>query len=188
MPDPITHFAVPFIAMRLLKKDYKIAVLAGVVGILPDFDVLSRIHRSVTHSIVLHITIIAILACILILSKVKSNIRKWILIAVAFGLISHSVMDMFYDYTPILYPILQHDILIHVDVSIHIQEGQIPQILPKLEILLRETNFTPFINFEASLTTGQTIIISALLLFTVLTEEIYNGINNKRIKLSRKEV
>ena len=51
MPDALAHYAVSYlVASRVTKHKY--ALFIALIGLLPDIDVLLRVHRWVTHSIV----------------------------------------------------------------------------------------------------------------------------------------
>ncbi|MGC8983278.1 MAG: hypothetical protein ACP5KA_05990, partial [Desulfurococcaceae archaeon] len=52
MPDLATHYALSYlVASRALSR--REALLVAFIGLLPDVDALLRIHRWVTHSLVL---------------------------------------------------------------------------------------------------------------------------------------
>jgi membrane-bound metal-dependent hydrolase YbcI (DUF457 family) len=51
MPDPLTHYLVSYlISSRVAKLKY--SLLIALAGLLPDIDVVFRIHRWVTHSLI----------------------------------------------------------------------------------------------------------------------------------------
>ncbi len=51
MPDILAHYAINYlVASRTVKSRY--ALIIALIGLLSDLDVLLRIHRWVTHSII----------------------------------------------------------------------------------------------------------------------------------------
>jgi membrane-bound metal-dependent hydrolase YbcI (DUF457 family) len=52
MPDLLAHYASSVLVARV-RVDTKTALLIGLVGLIPDIDALLRIHRWITHSLVL---------------------------------------------------------------------------------------------------------------------------------------
>ena len=102
MPEPLLHFIVPFTILVLCGLNLKKSVLLSSIAILPDFDVLFHIHRSITHSV-----IFLILICIPIIVFVKLKYPNYFhdSITGSLVLLTHPILDVFHTYTPILYPL-----------------------------------------------------------------------------------
>lgn len=170
MPEPIIHFVIPFTAVMVLKRDYKLGILAGLFGLLPDFDVIIKIHRSMTHSLVLQLIFVVAIAGILYFFKIRN--LSFVFFVLLFSLFSHSILDLFYDYTPILYPFIQDDILVYLYLDIYLTRDLLPKISFIFKINTRVTDFTPFTDFNASLVTGPGLIISIILLLIVIFRDV----------------
>ena len=107
MPEPLLHFIIPFVVLTAFGFTLKKSVLLSSIAILPDFDVLFHIHRSITHSIVF-----LILICIPIVVFVKLKYPNYFhdSIVGSLVLLSHPILDVFHTYTPILYPLYNKSI------------------------------------------------------------------------------
>jgi membrane-bound metal-dependent hydrolase YbcI (DUF457 family) len=101
MPDLLAHYASSVIVARV-RVDTRIALLVGLVGLIPDVDALLRIHRWVAHSLVL----VALFATPLII-LVYWRGRKYFGLALATLLVYtlHLMLDVFTGPTPVLYPL-----------------------------------------------------------------------------------
>lgn len=109
MPEPLLHFIVPFVLLSLCGLSIKKSVLLSSIAILPDFDVLFHVHRSITHS-----AIFLILICIPIVAFVKLKYPNYFHDSIigSLVLLSHPILDVFHTYTPILYPLYNKSIYI----------------------------------------------------------------------------
>ena len=109
MPEPLIHFIIPFIVLLLIGLSIKKSVLLSSIAILPDFDVLFHVHRSITHS-----AIFLILICIPIIAFVKLKYPNYFhdSITGSLVLLTHPILDVFHTYTPILYPLYTKSIYV----------------------------------------------------------------------------
>ena len=109
MPEPLLHFIIPFIALLIYGLSLKKSVLLSSIAILPDFDVLFHVHRSITHS-----AVFLILICIPIIAFVKLKYPNYFHDSIigSLVLLSHPILDVFHTYTPILYPLYNKSIYI----------------------------------------------------------------------------
>ena len=65
MPDVLTHYALSYlVANRMVKHMY--AVLFALIVLLPDVNTLLRIHKWITHSLVLAMTVILVASILLL--------------------------------------------------------------------------------------------------------------------------
>jgi membrane-bound metal-dependent hydrolase YbcI (DUF457 family) len=101
MPDLLAHYASSVLVARV-RVDTRIALLVGLVGLIPDVDALFRIHRWITHSLVL----VALFTTPLVI-LVYWRGRRYLGLALATLLIYtlHLLLDVFTGPTPILYPL-----------------------------------------------------------------------------------
>jgi len=58
LPEPLLHFAVPFVSLEAAGVDWRRALFASVVALTPDLDLSSHVHRSQTHSVVVLVVIV----------------------------------------------------------------------------------------------------------------------------------
>ena len=107
MPEPLLHFAIPFVVLTFCGLTLKKSVLLSLIAILPDFDVLFHVHRSITHS-----AVFLILICIPIIAFVKLKYPNYFHDSIigSLVLLSHPILDVFHTYTPILYPLYNKSI------------------------------------------------------------------------------
>jgi membrane-bound metal-dependent hydrolase YbcI (DUF457 family) len=101
MSDLLAHFASSVLVARV-RVDARVALLVGLVGLIPDVDALLRTHRWITHSLVL----VALFATPLII-LVYWRGRRYFGLASATLLIYtlHLLLDVFTGLTPTLYPL-----------------------------------------------------------------------------------
>ena len=50
MPEVLVHIVIPLFVMVMLGIELKRALPLSLLAVLPDFDVIFRIHRSMSHS------------------------------------------------------------------------------------------------------------------------------------------
>ncbi|MCS7098209.1 MAG: metal-dependent hydrolase [Candidatus Methanomethyliaceae archaeon] len=168
MPDPLTHFALPF-ALASPFFGVKTAFIIGTIALLPDFDVIFRIHRSFTHSIIF---ILCVCLPIMIFKRNKFTLMSFL------ALTSHLIMDMFQTYTPILYPLISESIHININAGIIIDQSIKPYLTTTLKFA--PTNFTQFSSFNAPLFINMMLPIAMILiLIPIITGKIYY--NNHRL-------
>ncbi|MEM4474506.1 MAG: metal-dependent hydrolase [Candidatus Bathyarchaeia archaeon] len=106
MPEPALHFSVIF-ALSASRLGIKKTLILSAIALLPDLDALFHVHRSMSHSL-----IILGLSWLLILTIIYTVKREYIgfRILCFLALLSHPIMDLFQNYTPILYPILDRSL------------------------------------------------------------------------------
>lgn len=101
--DILTHIFLPLTFIYLLKRDFRAWHIGlALLAILPDFDVLTGIHRGLFHSILF---LGPLTAGILALEYKLRGRLKHSLIAVAF-LFSHILLDFISGGVPFLYPLV----------------------------------------------------------------------------------
>ena len=158
MPEPLLHFAVTF-SLAKTRYDFKWSILLGLAALIPDLDVLIRIHRWATHSLIL--TTIILIPIYLLASK-KSDKTKWLILAIYLAIAGHIMMDIFQAYTPILYPLTTEVYQVNVELGVRIEGGISTQLNMGISSLPNE--FTQFQALDAPIFTSQGFIISAILI------------------------
>lgn len=103
MPRPLVHFTVPFFLLSLLTGlNSWTVVLLSTVACTPDLDVLSRVHRSPTHSLIVVGVSVALIG--VPLSLILPAPPHLVSIALLV-LISHLFLDFFDDFVPMFWPL-----------------------------------------------------------------------------------
>jgi hypothetical protein len=156
MPDLLTHFAIAF-ALIAPFLGIKKALIAGIIALLPDIDVLLHLHRYISHSIIV----------LLILT---------LPIAYLISLITHPILDMFQSYTPILYPLFSS---IFIDVRSGFLLGK--EISPYFDLIIhtKSFDFTPFVSIDGPLFTNETLPISFVLIIVPI---LYSLLKSESVK------
>jgi len=162
MPEPLLHFAVTF-SLAKTRYDLKWSILIGLAGLIPDLDVLIRIHRWATHSLIL--TTLIIIPIYLLAAK-KGGKVKWLILAIYLAITGHIMMDIFQAYTPILYPLTTDVYQVNVEMGVLIEGGINTQINMGISVL--PNKFTQFKALDAPIFTSQGFIISTILIIMSL--------------------
>jgi dolichol-phosphate mannosyltransferase len=157
MPELLLHFSIPF-AVTAPILGLRRALLVGFIAILPDADVLIRIHRSFTHSIIL----ISMLAALLIYASWKTGRGLPTVSACSLSLLSHPILDLFQSPTPILYPFSEYSYHLSIKMNALISEKIIPEISARVNF--EKTDFTRFQSLDAPLFTDVGFIASLILI------------------------
>jgi len=97
MTEPALHFSVPFALLSVAGADPVLCSLASVSAILPDLDVFVGVHRSSTHSVMLH-GLFVMLATLM--RAIDPNV-SYAVLAIGIGLISHGLLDVVTGYSPV---------------------------------------------------------------------------------------
>jgi dolichol-phosphate mannosyltransferase len=157
MPELILHFAIPFsISAPII--GIKRAIIVGIIGMLPDIDVLLHVHRSMTHSLII-LTIISLIPLYIAFFKLK---EKSLALLSFFSLMIHPIMDIFQTYTPILYPISNSSFQINIKGSVLISRSIVPYIESQVSSI--PTNFQKFLVMDAPIFTSEGFIVSLILI------------------------
>lgn len=165
MSEPLIHFVIPFSAFTMSGISSRRAAFASLFALLPDLDVLTHVHRSMTHSIL----ILAAIILPAVLLTWRTKYRIYALLAGA-GLASHLALDLFsLGYTPILWPIYDQGVQLYVLSATHIDSGL--GITFNAGILTQPATFE-FRALDAPIFTGEGLIIAIILLVPVLLTKL----------------
>jgi len=159
--EPLLHFAIAFALAALLRLKLKWALTLGLVGILPDLDLLLFMHRSVSHSILPPLLLLA-----LPFLWTSSRVRP-LLLTVSLGWASHSFLDFTDDYTPILFPISSKSYRLVFESSLFIKSH--PSVSMSLTVLEKPYNYGVFTYFDAPLFTASCVAIGLILIALALS-------------------
>ena len=154
MPDLATHYALSYlVASRALSR--REALLVAFIGLLPDVDALLRIHRWVTHSLVLAVLLFS--GLVLLASQWK-RARTLVLVALALYVL-HIALDVFTAPTPVFWPLDARSYYVKVGLEGSVSGGGI-QLVPSLKLIATESDFAVKPVLEAPLITATGIITS----------------------------
>ena len=159
MPELLLHFAVPF-SISAPIVGVRRATVVGVIGMLPDVDVLLHVHRSMTHSLII-LTVLSLLP--LYVAYFKLN-EKQLAPLSFFSLTIHPIMDMFQTYTPILYPFSNYSFQVNIRGGALISQSVVPYV--QFQITSTQTNFQKFLLMDAPMFTSEGFVVSLLLIAT----------------------
>lgn len=163
MPELALHFSVPF-ALAAPKLGLRRALLVSALALLPDLDALFRVHRSMSHSMI--ILIIIYLPVLLSVYKFRRGYFKFVLIGLL-ALLSHPVMDSFQTYTPLFYPFLDRSVWFRVEGWVLISGLSVRS---EFQAAVRDapTVFRPFEFMDALVFTSEGLSIFLMLLAPAL--------------------
>jgi hypothetical protein len=160
--EPLIHFAIPLALASILRLKPRWALAAGVFGVLPDLDILTFMHRSVSH------TILPPLAILLILIPWKRARANPPLMTLCLGWGTHVLLDLIAGYTPILWPLSMNSYQLVLESTVHV--GSTPLISARLNILQQPYNYGAFTTLDAPILTAEGLAIASTL--TILAAAI----------------
>ena len=138
VPDLLTHYAF---SLLLASRQIRLrqAILIAIIGILPDVDVLLRIHRWLTHSLI--ITLIPMLIAVILSKKYRPKLQKHLtLVSTIYTL--HIVMDIFTAPTPFLWPIVDQAYMLNIRLSSIVSQNNIA-IASQISVYSEIIDFIP---------------------------------------------
>jgi len=160
--EPAIHFIVPFIALTLAGVNLRKTLPISLLAVLPDLDVLFLVHRSLSHSLVVVLSVAAPL--LLLTHKFRPRLHSYGLLALM-SVASHLVLDLFAGFTPIFWPFYGYSVLIQAELVAHI--GSSPSLTPSAQLLTKPITFQFLQSLDVPLLTGEGLILPAVLLLPV---------------------
>jgi len=158
MTEPSLHCSLPFAILCRLGFNLPFCIVSSILAIVPDFDVLFKMHRSVTHSLLPYLPALILALFLHPYDELISNL----LYAAWLALSSHILLDLLDGYSPALWPVVKDEFSISIKADAKF--GHSFLILPRFELKRRKFSSRPFHEFEAELVTGEGLIISLLLI------------------------
>jgi membrane-bound metal-dependent hydrolase YbcI (DUF457 family) len=136
MPDLLAHYVLSVLVAKT-RVSAKWALLLGILGLIPDIDALLRIHRWLTHSLVVIVLVATpLLALIRLRWRGKFSLALLALLIVAL----HPVMDVFTGQTPILWPLVDS---VWIKVSVNGASSSTGvTITPSIAVITSRPSFT----------------------------------------------
>jgi len=159
--EPLLHLVMPFTALTLYGLEWRKALPLALLALLPDFDVLFHVHRSMSHSLV----VISLVGLPLLMLAYRLNNPQigWLGFLAVY---SHIALDVFAGYTPILWPLYGNSVWIQTELRAYISST--PTVIPALNVAMKPTQFIAFQSIDAPLLTGKGLIISIILILPIL--------------------
>ncbi|MEM4909847.1 MAG: metal-dependent hydrolase [Ignisphaera sp.] len=177
MADVLTHYVVSFLLLRRI-FNLKTSLLIALVALLPDIDVVFRVHRWFTHSIVVLGIAVSCLTLLLVLSK---RYRKYILhlgVATLVYLL-HIAIDLFTAPTPVLWPLVSESYHLKMLIQGSIARDEAITIYTITKISISSSDFMPREKVEGPLATDLGIILALATLTLELSDFMAKMIKNR---------
>ena len=169
MPDALAHYAVSYlVASRVTKPKY--ALFIALIGLLPDIDVLLRVHRWVTHSLI-PVALVASATAVILLYTRRSYLKYLALATTLY--ILHIALDIFVAPTPLLWPLTSQAYMLDITLSSTITEDGIV-IDPQIAIITNNADFTRKPAIDGSLVSTTGVIIAIGVIAIIIIEELKN--------------
>lgn len=165
--EPLLHFIAPLVALSLLGVRFKEALPLALLALLPDFDALLLVHRSLTHSLAILLAISLPILAILYLYRPRL-LRPSLLALLSIS--SHLALDLFDGYTPLFWPLYDQSLWLRADLMAHI--GSPPTLFISAQLLTRPVSFETLKYLDAPLFTGEGMILSIILLSPLLVRAL----------------
>jgi hypothetical protein len=135
----------------------KWALLLGLLGLLPDIDALLRIHRWLTHSLVV---IVLVVTPLLVLINLYWKSGLGLALLALLIVVLHPVMDVFTGLTPILWPLVD-SVWIKVSVNWAASSTGVT-ITPRVAVITSRPSFTQREVVEGPLVTEIGVILAVV--------------------------
>ena len=167
MPDLLAHYAISYLIASRVEKPRRAMALA-LIGLLPDLDVLLRIHRWVTHSLVLTV-LVASVAATAALRVAPHSLER---IALGSGLYAvHLLLDLFTAPTPILWPLSSEAYMVEVGLDGVVSASGI-DLIPRVTVISEAADFSPQLAIEGPLVSTIGIMIASGVAAMALAERL----------------
>jgi len=162
MPDLVTHYVSSYLVARSALRPRYAAILA-LVGLLPDVDVLLRVHRWVTHSFILAL---AVATPLLVLTyRFRRGCFDVAVLSVIIYLL-HLVLDLFAGPTPILYPLADSIWIRLVVYGVYSDIGI--ALTPRITVETMKPDFTPQPAIEGPIVSETGAILAVISVLALL--------------------
>lgn len=174
MPEPLLHVSIPLFTMISCGVKPKKAALISLLDLLPDFDVLFMVHRSISHSVVF--LLIFCIPIILVIKKFAPNhLSNAVLCTLV--LLSHPIMDLFTGFTPIIWPLLNQSVSVTTIMMINFANPPCLQFNMAMEF--SPVVFPAVTKFDAPIFTSNGIAVTSIFIA---------GMVLKKVKISLLEI
>jgi hypothetical protein len=162
--EPSLHFSIQFFVFSLLGFSPPYCFLLSFLALLPDFDVIFKVHRSVSHSFIVYLPVL-LLALILHPFNFQHSL---LLLAAYLSLASHVLLDTLGNYTLAFWPVVKDEFSIII--GFNVKFGSPLSLIPKICLRRRKHFKSYFKGFEVQVATGEGLLISFILLLPSLVK------------------
>ena len=157
------HYLVSYlVASRVVRRRY--AVFIALAGLLPDVDVLSGIHRWVTHSLVPLFAIASVAAVILFYVR-RGYLKYLALISLLYAL--HLALDFLVGSTPLLWPLTDQAYMLRIELNGEVSAGGV-SLVPQVALIAEPVAFTPRPIIKGSLISSTSVLMMVVVVVTVM--------------------
>jgi len=177
--EPLIHFAIPFFLMVIFGVGKKRAAFASIFAMLPDLDYFFGVHRSATHSLVV-LAAVSLLSLVLALKKARDKFGLAAICSIA--LLSHPFLDLFNDFTPILWPLFGGSVFLKIE-ALMLQGPSSLSLNLNAGLLTSPFPFSNAIGGE-SILSGEGLIIAMVLMAGALLKDRVPKGEEKKFKTS----
>jgi len=165
MPDILMHYLVSYlVASRVVRRRY--AVFIALAGLLPDLDVLSGIHRWVTHSLVPLFAIASVAAVILFYVR-RYYLKYLTLISLLYAL--HLALDFLVGPTPLLWPLTDQAYMLRIELNGEVSVGGV-SLMPQVALIAEPADFTPRPIIKGSLISSTSVLLLVVVVVVTVVE------------------
>lgn len=169
MPETLVHFIIPFFLLIMFGFNLKKATLISLLAIVPDFDILFHIHRSLSHSI-FFILAICIPAIIIAKKYYKEQYDDFIIATLV--ILSHPFMDSFTYFTPVFWPFFNKSIYILTELTTNMND--IFDLNLIFQVQLKPIIFYQTQDIDAHIFSSQGVAVSLVLLIGLALKHFSN--------------
>jgi len=163
MPDLLAHYTLSVLVAKT-RVSTKWALVFGLIGLLPDIDVLLRIHRWLTHSLVV---VVLVATPLLVLINLHWRDKLGLALLALLIVTLHLVMDVFTGSTPILWPLID-SVWVKVTVNGATSSTGVT-IIPSLAVITSRPDFTQREIIEGPIITelGAILVVVAVVILVL---------------------
>jgi len=166
MPDLLAHYAVSYLVARS-RLDFKRALFIALISLLPDIDALLRIHRWLTHSLIV-VLIIAIPLLLLVHWRFKKHFELATIAVLIYAL--HLVLDLFTGPTPVFWP-LHDSVCVRVELTGSVRTDGVT-LTPEITIITKTPDFTRRQIVEGPLVSEVGVMLAIVIVIMILLEAL----------------
>jgi len=174
MPDLLTHYVVSYLVGSRVFR-FREALLIALVGLLPDVDVLLMIHRWVTHTLLIPVSLLLLTP--LITKYLGREYLKYLVVPTLLYTL-HILLDLFTASTPVIWPISTQSYSLTIKLDGMLSDSGI-KLIPNVVVSTEASDFTRRSVLEGPLITDTGIIVTIATLLTLTTEYIIRRLRGR---------
>ena len=162
-----THYAFSLLlSSRFMKLRH--ALLFAFVGILPDLDVIFRVHRSLTHSLMISAVPFLLMYGVVKCTKLNRSLDSLVLLGLALYEI-HVLMDLLIAPTPIMWPLINTSLTLSIEVYAMLYTQGV-ELTPRLALVNTPCDFSQRDLLGGTLLSTTGVIVTIIVISLLLAE------------------